>query len=341
MNARLRKLEQGSAMVMAIVFSLILVLISVIAVNLLGLHSKGARQDELQEIQMLRKTVKDYMDCRQTFGLRDPKERPRCSGQALVLRDSSGRPLYPRNKANPKLHQISIHSIHGGMQPIWDLRASCEKNAVRIEKRMVGTKGLFSSWGPLWPESEDPELCRSYFEDPKSCGNKYDLYAWFDPRGPTCCRMIETDGTGAAAAVCTSEEYLITGGAYCAPKSDFSPGELNSAARTVERCKLDAASLAFKHVGTGSARGITLTGPSLNAVHTDSLLPAIMYAQATYPKTKAMLDDGKHSGFLLQSGPSSLRSSATIDSWVAACKMDDWEGTFRVTARAFCCPKRP
>lgn len=333
--------ESGAALPIAIIFSLVLVLIGVAAVNLLSRHSRSSSsQDELQEIMMMRDTISKSLDCRRTLGLTNGASSPTCTGQSLVLRDQAGRPLYPLG-ASANIHEIGVRRVSGRDAVVWEIKASCQDNRVYIERRKADSQGLFANFDRLFPRSEDPRLCESYFRDPNTCGITYDLYAWFDSAAPTCCRQVEVSGQGTATAVCNDNEYMTMGGAYCANAGSIAKADLDGTSRAVERCKLDTDALAFKHIGSGSARGITLTNPSLMMLHVDNPLPALMEGRATFPKSKSMLNDGKHGGFLLQSGYSSLRNSATVDSWVAACRYDDWEGTYPTTARAFCCPKKP
>jgi hypothetical protein len=332
--------SRGSAMPTAISVVAILTMLGVGTVRLVLNHSKSTPgRDELQEVEMLRATILNVLDCRRTVGVGGGDALVSCTGQSLILKDASGTPIF-----TPVGTEMLIESANpaGEVQPIWTLRAVCRDGQIAVERKMAKTSSnsIFANYAGLWPSGQEPRLCESYFRVPPLCSGQYDVNAGFDEDGATCCRMVENSGTGSAAAICRDTEYLIAGGGYCAGSGAKNAATAAGETKTVERCMLNANALAIGHIGSGSARGITLTQPSLLMVHTDTALPAIMEARATFQKSKSMLKDKPHGGFLIQNGQTYSASSLTVDGWVSSCKYDDWEGPFATTARAYCCPKK-
>jgi hypothetical protein len=340
-----RAAESGNITTVSIVLVLGMTLLGTTAVQLVRNHSAfSPGRDEMQEVEMLRSTIMQLLDCRRTLELRDDGKLVPCDSRQFILKDFSGTPIFP---ASGNEMTVSAQSAAGTTAPYWNLRAVCRENQLVIERktaRAAASSSIFASYGGLWPRGKEPRLCESYFRVPPSCVGDYGIYAGFDDDGPTCCRMVTNSGVGSAAAICRETEYLIAGGGYCSESSRESASQVVKETKEVKRCLLDAKALATQQIGSGSAVGVTMTNPSLGfppvGTHVDTALPALMAANVTYPRSKSMLKTNGHGGFLLQNGHTFSAASLTVDGWVSACKMDDWEEAFGTTAVGFCCPKR-
>ncbi len=328
-------------MFLTIFLSFVMAAISLAAFRMTGRHSRSSgSQDEMQEVFTLQRTILEQMDCFATLSPLNTDKTKQCTGKPLVLRDRSGKPLYPTNASGG--HSLVWKNPAGKLVPTWELRASCQDDVIVVEKKQVrndGSRSFLSTFSALWPIKQNPGLCRSYFSDTSVCSGKYGIFAGGSREYPLCCRAVSDTGLGGALAACAKDEFVALGGAWCG-SGNGEKSNLQLPLKSPDRCVLDAEALAYKHIGVGSARGITATMPSLLAKHTDVALPAIMDATATFPQVKSMKNEKDHGGFLLQNGHSSRNGSATVDSWVGACKYDDWQGGFETGVRAFCCRKK-
>ncbi len=336
------KQETGSVLYMVMGAVLLISLFSIVIMRTLGRHSRASgTQDEIQEVEMMRRVLLDDLDCQQT--VQPPQTGlAACGGEKYILKDRHGTALYPQNSGGSQ--SVSWRNPAGKILTTWEIRTSCKSNSLYVERKQLrndGSRSFLSSFLPMWPSGIEPELCKSYFEKQTLCSGKYNISTGGAKESPNCCRIVEASGSGSASAVCQSDEYLHLGGAWCGSSGGHKKSDLDGARQTAQRCVLDENALAIGHIGQGSALGVSITNPSLPGIHSDSAFPAIMDARLTFPKTKSMLREKLHGGFLLQSGYSSFGSSATVDAWVASCKMDDWQEAFPTAARAYCCPKKP
>lgn len=334
--------QNGNVLFMAIGVVFLLSAFGVVIVRSLGRHSRASgSQDEMQEIEMMRKVVLENTDCNQT--IRPPlNAQATCENRNYILVDRRGKPIYQKNDQNGQT--LFWKNPAGTVMPTWEIRTTCKNGALQVERkqfRASGGQSFLSNFAPLWHSEINPKLCASYFSPQKECSGKYPVATGGSDNNVTCCRAVDVFGLGGAVAACDATEYLHIGGAWCGPLGQPQKANLVKARKDVKRCILDTRALETQHIGQGSARGVTLTIPSLPALHTDPSLPAVMDARVTFPRTKSMLTEKDHGGFLLQSGYASMGNSATIDAWTASCKFDDWQGAYATTARAYCCAKKP
>lgn len=340
---RISKRQNGNAVFMALLLSFIMGAVSLAAFRNLGRHSSNSSsQDEQQEVFTIQRTILEQMDCFETLKPTSPNKAQQCSGKPIVLRDRTGSPLYPTNSSGG--HTLTWKNTAGVSKPSWEIKASCNNNAIFVEKKQArndGSRSFFSKFSSLWTSSNNPELCKSYFDNKSVCSGKYPIFAGSSREYPLCCRAVSGVGAGGAMASCEKDEFASLGGAWCGG-GDGLARDLAAAPKSAERCAIDTASFLKRDFGSGTAYGFSTTSPSLLFIHTDPpIIPLVpMMARIVFPRTKAMQSEKQHGGFLLQNGHSSRNGAAALDTWVASCKFDDWQGAFETRVRAFCCRKK-
>jgi hypothetical protein len=335
--------ENGNAVFMALILSFIMGAVSLAAFRTIGRHSaNSASQDEMQEVLTMQRTIMEQMDCFETLKPTSPDKAEQCNGKPIILRDRASTPLYPTNSSGG--HSLTWRNPRGVTVPSWELKAVCKNKAVFVEKKQIrndGNRSFFAKFSPLWPISRDPELCMSYFDNKSVCDGKYSIFAGGGREYPLCCRAVSGSGMGGAAASCEKDEFASLGGAWCGGGNGVEK-DMTASLQSAKRCVIDTASFLKRGFGSGTAYGFSFTTPSMISWHTDPpIIPLVpMFARINFPSTKALQSEKRHGGFLLQNGYSSLNGSASVDTWVASCKYDDWQGAFETRVRAFCCRKK-